>query len=261
MKPIWRAGGLVFLGLLSWIPFVWAVNHPTHQPSPAVVAPNADVDQLIKRSDSLVARKLFDDAIEVLKQCIELSPRDATLYNRLGVAYHRKQDFRDAEVNYKKAIKLNPVYAEAYNNLGTIAFTQKKYGRAVKYYEKALKIRPEAATTHYNLGSAFFSQQKYDKAFTEYQLALKMDPDLIEHISATGSMVRTAAFNQSKYHFYMAKIFALMGDNNRAIDYLTRAFEEGFKETDLLYNDKAFATLIKDEKFSRLIQNPPKPIE
>lgn len=261
MKPIRRAPGLVFLGVFVLVACAFSSVHPTNQPTPSVVAPNAEVDQLIKRSDSLVARKLFDDAIEVLKQCLVLSPRDATLYNRLGVAYHRKQDFHSAESNYKMAVKLNPSYSEAYNNLGTIAFTRKKYGRAVKFYEKALKIRPDAATMHYNLGSAFFAQEKYDKAFQEYQVAIKLDPDLIEHISATGSMVRTAAFNQAKYHFYMAKIYALMGDNTRAIDYLARAFEEGFKETTLLYNDKAFAALIKDEKFARLIQNPPKPIE
>lgn len=230
-------------------------NLPQDKPS------NPELDTLMKRAESLVARKLYDDAIDVYKKCLSLSPWDASLYNRLGVAYHRKQAFVQARQSYREAIKLNPQFAEAYNNLGTIAFTEKKYNRAIRYYNKAVKLRPEAATMHYNLGSAYFAKEKYEQAFEEYQIALKADPELMEHISATGSMVRTSGFNRAKYHFYLAKIYAQMGNNDRAIDYLTRAFEEGFKETDVLYSDRAFAALIKDERFTRLMQNPPKPIE
>lgn len=236
---------------------------PTHDqqkiaPAPA---PNPELDKLVNRAESLVARKMFVDAIDVYRQCLELSPRDASLYNRLGVAYHRNQDFREAKKSYERAIKLDPHFAEAFNNLGTIAFSEKKYGRAIKYYKKALKIRPEASTMHYNLASAYFAKEDYSKAFVEYQTAITQDPDLMEHISATGNLVRTAAFNQAKYHFFLAKIYAEIGDNDRAIDYLTRAFEEGFKDKDEIFNDRAFAALIKDQKFTRLIQNPPKPIE
>jgi tetratricopeptide (TPR) repeat protein len=220
-----------------------------------------DVNELIKRAESMVARKLYDDAIEVYKQCVALSPRDATIYNRLGVAYHRKQALHDADENYRRAIKINPQYAEAYNNLGTIAFAESKFSKAIKYYKKALKLKPDAATMHYNLGSAYFAKDQYEKAFAEYQIAFNADPDLMEHISATGSIVRTAGFNRAKYHFYLAKIYAGMGNNDRAIDCLTRAFEEGFKDKESINTDKSFSALAKDERFIRLMQNPPKSIE
>jgi tetratricopeptide (TPR) repeat protein len=220
-----------------------------------------DVNELIKRAESMVARKLYDDAIEVYKQCVALSPRDASIYNRLGVAYHRKQALHDAGENYRRAIKINPLYAEAYNNLGTIAFMENKFSKAIKYYKKALKLKPDSATMHYNLGSAYFAKDQYEKAFAEYQIAFKADPDLMEHISATGSLVRTAALSRAKYHFYLAKIYAEMGSIDRAIDYLTRAFEEGFKDKESLNTDKSFSSLVKDERFIRLMQTPPKPIE
>jgi tetratricopeptide (TPR) repeat protein len=247
------------------IPFFFSTPLPlngdsrtdTVQASPV----NPELDSLIKRAESLVARKQYDDAIDTYMKCLALSPRDATLYNRLGVAYHRKQDLGLARNNYEKAVKLDPGYAEALNNLGTIAFTEKKYSKAIRYYRKAVKLKPETATMHYNLASAWFAKEKYDEAFREYQIAFTQDPELLEHISATGSMVRTTGFNRAKYHFYLAKIYAEMGNVDRAIDYLARAMEEGFKETDLLYKDHAFATLIKDEKFARLMKNPPKPIE
>ncbi len=252
----------VFAFSLLLIAFPGFSDKPTNQVQPAASrTANPEVEAYLVKAESLVARKQFDDAIDLYKKCIAITPRDATLYNRLGVAYHRKQDFALAKKNYEAAIKLNPQYPEAYNNLGTIAFTQKKYGRAIKFYKKALKIRPDAATTHYNLGSAYFAKEDYQKAFEEYQTAITQDPNLMEHISATGSLVRTAAFNRAKYHFYLAKIYAQLGDHDRAIDYMTRAFEEGFKDTDQVYNDKAFAALLKDEKFVQLMHNPPKPIE
>lgn len=223
--------------------------------------PNPELDTLLKRAESLVARKLYDDAIEVYQKCLEMSPRDATLYNRIGVAYHRNQNYALARKNYERAIKLDPSYAEAYNNLGTIAFTERKYNKAIKFYKKALKLHPDGATMHYNLGSAWFAKEKYEEAFQEYQTAFNLDPNLMEHISATGSIIRTMGFNRAMYHFYMAKIYAGMGKNDEAIDFLARAMEEGFKDTDLIYKDRAFASLIKNEKFTRLMQNPPKPIE
>ncbi len=249
------------LSLLLIVPsFVLSQTVEPTKVAPAV-APGSEMDIMLKRAESLVARKQFDDAIDLYKQCLPLAPRDATLYNRLGVAYHRNQEYKLAEKEYKRAIKLNPHYAEAFNNMGTIAFTEKKYGRAVKFYKKALKIRPDASTMHYNLGSAYFAKEKYKDAFVEYETAFMEDPNLMEHISATGNLVRTAAFNRAKFHFYLAKIYAEMGDTERAIDYLTRAFEEGFKEKDQIYNDRAFAALMKNDKFIQLMQNPPKPIE
>jgi tetratricopeptide (TPR) repeat protein len=258
MKRIQWFLAFLILFLLCTPMILIGVSRPdTPQTSPA----NPELDILIKRAESMVARKLYDDAIETYAKCIAMAPRDATLYNRLGVAYHRKQDFKLARKNYEKAIKLDPNYAEALNNLGTVAFAEKKYDKAIRFYKKAVKLKPDAATMHFNLGSAWFAKEDYDKAFPEYQIAFTQDPDLMEHISATGSMVRTAGFNRAKYHFYLAKIYAEMGNVDRAIDYLARAMEEGFKETDLLYKDQAFAALIKDEKFARLMQNPPKPIE
>lgn len=258
MKRFHGLLAFLFLTLPATPLFSSMVNR---QNVPPATAPNPDLDNLVKRAESQVARKLYDDAIETYKRCLEMSPRDASLYNRLGVALHRRQNYKEAKKNYEHAVKLNPQYAEAYNNLGTIAYSDKKFGRAAKEYRKALKLRPDASTMHYNLGSAYFAMDKYDKAFEEYQVAFTSDPDLMERISATGNIVRTAAINRAKYHFYIAKIYAALGESDRAIDYLTRAFEEGFKETELIYKDQAFAGLIKDEKFKLLMQNPPKPIE
>jgi predicted Zn-dependent protease len=253
----WIFAFLIPISLFTPLPLIGGSRTDSVQAIPA----SPEVDNLIKRAESLVARKQYDDAIEVYQQCIKLSPHDATLYNRLGVAYHRRQDLGLARKNYERAVKLKPEYSEALNNLGTIAFTEKKYNKAIRYYRKAVKLKPDAATMHYNLASAWFAKDKFDEAFQEYQIAFTQDPDLMEHISATGSIVRTMGFNRAKYHFYLAKIYAEMGNVDRAIDYLARAMEEGFKETDLLYKDGAFATLIKDEKFARLMKNPPKPIE
>jgi len=258
MKRIQWFVAFLILFLLSSSLTLFGAGRPDTPQTPPV---SPELDNLIKRAESLVARKQYDDAIETYSKCLVISPRDATIYNRLGVAYHRKQDLKLARKNYEKAVKLNPGFAEALNNLGTVAFAEKKYSKAIRYYKKAVKLKPEAATMHYNLGSAWFAKEKYEEAFKEYQIAFTQDPDLMEHISATGSMVRTTGFNRAKYHFYLAKIYAEMGNVDRAIDYLARAMEEGFKDTDILYKDQAFAALIKDEKFSRLMQNPPKPIE
>jgi hypothetical protein len=55
-------------------------------------------------------------------------------------------------------------------------------------------------------------------------------------------------------NFYLAKIFALRGENDRAISLLLRAVEFGFDDAKKIREEQAFKALIPDERFGRVLE-------
>lgn len=84
----------------------------------------------------------FENAIEEWKKALEFIPKDAEVYNFLGIAYHRVGELDSAIMEYKKAFDLDPKYHQAVNNTGYIYFLKGDYQTALKYFDKALQIEP-----------------------------------------------------------------------------------------------------------------------
>ena len=55
----------------------------------------------------------------------------------------------------------------------------------------------------------------------------------------------------------MAKLYAKSGSTDRALQYLRKAMEEGYKKVDDAYKDPEFAELRKDERFAELMKERP----
>ncbi len=212
----------------------------------------AEADLISKRADSFLARKMYEDAIIEYRRGIDLDRYNASLTNRLGIAYHQSQRLKDAERQYKNALKINPYYVQALNNLGSIEYSRGNYRRAVGYYADALDVRSESPTILQNIGSCFFAMELWEKGLRAYIHALRLDPALFDARSGFGTLIQTAQRNESMVNFYLAKAFASSGDLDRTMSFLYRAVEEGFDEADLL-NDPVFEILAEDERFVRLL--------
>ena len=207
-----------------------------------------------KRGDSFMARKMYDDAVIEYRKSITVDKYNASVVNRLGVAYLQSQKLKEAELNYREALKLNPYYIEALNNLGAVEFMKKNYDRALGQYSKALKSRPESSIILRNVGACLFAMERYEEGLQVYRKALQIDPQLFEHAGGFGSIIQTTTRNDSMQNFYLAKMFAGAGDTDRAISLLYKAYESGFKDAKMIKADPAFANLLNDERFLKLIE-------
>src|SRR3984957_14401647 len=145
---------------------------------------------------------------------------------------------------YQNSIRINPKYPEAINNLGTIYYAQKRYSRATQYYKRALKMAPESASIYSNLGTAYFARKKYKEAAETYETAVKLDPEIFEHHSTYGVLLQESSVEErAKFHYYLARTYAKAGQNERALQYIRKAVEEGFAERKKLLQDPEFTTL------------------
>jgi Flp pilus assembly protein TadD len=219
----------------------------------------ADASQHEKHADAFMARKMYEDAIIEYRKAFAIDKYNPSTANRLGLAYHQSQKFNEAELSYREAIKLNPYYIEALNNLGTIEYLRKRYDRALDEYSKALKLRPKSSTILHNVGACLFAMERYEEGISAYRMALSIDPQLFDHMTGFGTIIQTAAANESMQDFYMAKVFADAGDKERAISFLYKAYEGGFKDIAKIKAEPSFGSLLEDERFLKLLQTMTQP--
>ena len=94
-----------------------------------------------------------------------------------------------------------------------------------------------------NLGTAYFARKKYDDALKAYQQALSIDPEVFEHRNAAGVLLPERAVEErAKFRFYLAKTHAKAGNHERALLYIRKALEEGFKDREKLTGAPKFIT-------------------
>jgi len=208
------------------------------------------------RGDVFMARKMYREAIDSYR----LGPADSPLtWNKIGIAYHQLLVLNLAQKNYEHAMKLDPKYSEAVNNLGTVFYARKKYRAAIGRYNAALKLKPDTASYYSNLGTAYFARKEYTKAAIAYQTAVRLDPDIFENHSTFGTTLQERSVSEfAKFHYYLARTYAKAGQNDRALLYIRKALEEGFKERKLFMEEPEFTMLRTTQEFKDLMTLEPR---
>jgi tetratricopeptide (TPR) repeat protein len=203
------------------------------------------------RGDILMARKMYREAIDTYRE----GPKDSpVLANKIGIAYHQMLELDLAKKQYERAIKLDPKYAEAINNLGTVYYGRKSYRRAISEYKKAMRIMPNTASFLSNLGTAYYARKNYKEAALLYAEALKLDPDVFERRNSVGTTLEERTVEErAKFHYIIAKTYAKAGENERALMYIRKALEEGFKDRQKFRTDPEFASLQENSEFKQML--------
>lgn len=237
---------LICLVALSGIPaFAQTEQHPPTE-VPSRDLPPQKLEEL--RGDIAMAKKFYADAVTSYQKALSIEPRNATLLNKIGIAYHQQMQWNMAKKYYDRAIKADRNYAFAINNLGMIHYHKKKWKNAAKEFSRALQISPELAAVHSNLGHAYFAMKRYEDAFGSFGRALALDPQVFERRNTNaGSILQDRSVeDRGLYYFFVAKTFASIGDVQRCAQYLLKARDEGNKSVLVIDKDPAFAGVIKD---------------
>lgn len=209
-----------------------------------------------QRADIYMARKMYREAAELYAS---IQPQTHITLNKTGIAHHQMGDLDGAKRYYERSIRMKKDYAEAYNNLGAIWYAKRSYRRAESQYKKALKLAPLSASMHSNLGTAYFARKKYKEASESYARALELDPDVFEHRSGQGTLLQERSVEErAKFNFYLAKTYAKAGVTDRALLYMRKALEYGFKDRQKFVTDDDFASLRELAEFKELMALEPR---
>jgi tetratricopeptide (TPR) repeat protein len=201
------------------------------------------------RGDLLMTRRQYLSAISAYK----LASTSPVLQNKIGIAYHQMFDLLDARHSYEQALRMNPKYAEALNNLGTVYYAQHDFHKAERLYRQSLRISPDAASVYSNLGTVYFAEGNGKKGTAAYQKALELDSSVFERSSCARIDEQGAAHERAQMSYALAKTFAQVGRNDKALEYLRIAIDQGFDDRKKIMGDKEFAGLRATPEFQRLM--------
>lgn len=182
---------------------------------------------------------IWKNEINLWYDAAKKSPRKPRVFNNLGEAYEKKEDYQKAIEALKKAIAISPGYDYAHNNLGTVYGKLNQIDLAIKEYQLVLNINNRFPTVHFNLGKAYEMKGMFDEAIQEYSLAIKQQSDfyqayfnLANIFSQRNSYKKAISTYQQflKYkpshpiaHFELGNMFVKTKNLDKAFSYFSKA--------------------------------------
>ena len=102
---------------------------------------------------------------------------------RRGNRDFRKENFKEAELDYYRGLVKDSLSLAANYNMASTLYRQENYDQALKHLEKiadAVAESPAAADYYYNLGNVAMAKEDYQKAVDAYRQSLLMNPADLE---------------------------------------------------------------------------------
>ncbi len=129
-----------------------------------------------------------DEAIQLLVQARNSSPRDPHVPNALGLALLYQKDFPGAVRAFSDALGLDASFVEARNNRGVAYLQMGKWDDAEVDFQAVLDgpPTPEKVNAHYNLGLLWEKRERFQDAEREYSLAIADAPDNVAALRSRG---------------------------------------------------------------------------
>jgi len=126
----------------------------------------------------------YQEAIDVLKPTVELSPFWPQVQNNIGVAYSQRAGLTrdpgsliDAYLAFGKAVELDPEFQEAWLNYGGVLQSLGKHKEAEVAYRKVLSLSPSDIMAWSKLAETLMAQEMPEQAQKALEDALKGNPD------------------------------------------------------------------------------------
>lgn len=119
------------------------------------------------------------DAISVLKNAASGS-NSAALYDLLGTAYAKSNNFSGAEEAFERAVALEPDDASHRKGLAQALLSDHKYEHALSQYERLTKIEPDNPENYLRMSQIYRHLNQLDKSENNLMQAKKYAPGSLE---------------------------------------------------------------------------------
>ena len=118
----------------------------------------------------------YDKALEANQKGIDIDPKAAYAYYNLGITFQNMGDLNKAIAMDKKSLEIDPDLHVVRYALGGIYFENGQYAESVEAYQSFLKVFPYFPEAHNRLAIAYAAQKQFDKAVTEFEWEIKVNP-------------------------------------------------------------------------------------
>jgi len=118
----------------------------------------------------------FEQASQILNQCLKENPNSAEVYFLQGNLYERQQKIDDAVKSYQKAIELDPDFTRSYYNLGVLLLVQERPVKASEQFDQLVRREPRFISDFLRIGRMFILQKDYLTANRYLKMAVEVKP-------------------------------------------------------------------------------------
>jgi tetratricopeptide (TPR) repeat protein len=212
-------------------------------------------NEAAREADIAFARRDFYAALIKYLEATRSNPNSEYIYNKLGITYSQLQYYPEATNAFERAIGLNPKYAYPYNNLGSVYFATSDKSKAEKFFKRAISLNPNVASFHVNLGTLYFERKKMDKGMEEWRKGIALDSSILGKTEGISLVAAGSKRSTTDKSYFMARLYASMGDAERAVDNLQQALNSGFTDIDAIKKERDFDPIREDQKFQSFMRS------
>lgn len=156
-----------------------------------LVGCNNDIEDMNKKALTLINQNNFTEALNVLKEALELDELDDTTWNNISVCYEAIGEYQLALEAAQVAVNNGEEKAAEYANLGNAYFDLDQIEEAQFSFKKALEIDEEYFY-------ALFGMGMYYNEIQDHETALGYFEDLYENNPMNVEVVKMIAFSNYK---------------------------------------------------------------
>ena len=177
--------------------------------------------------------------------------------------------FDEAEERIRKALELDPVSMVTSSHCGWMLYFARRYDESIERLRRALEIEPAFPLARYFLGMAYAQKKMYREAIVELKEAadttghpaVRAMADFSQALMKSKAEARRAkkgveeAARKSYVSSYILALVALgMGDQDEALDYLEKTYEERSPWITNLGVEPALDSLAPHPRFQELLK-------
>jgi TolB-like protein/Tfp pilus assembly protein PilF len=209
--------------------------------------------------DWATQRKEFERALELSPNAATVHWAYANYFNRVGLG-------DDAIAQAQLAVQLDPVSSRSYTNTSFVYYFARKYDQALTEIQKAVALHPDPVEIFFPLGVIYVEKGEYDQAIQEFQ-RLGNAPHALGHMGNAYARASLAAqarelIPKLKEHvdtsgvgrYEIALVYAALHDNDKAFEWLEKAYQVRDKGLTYLKADPCLDPLRSDPRFRSLLQ-------
>jgi TolB-like protein/DNA-binding winged helix-turn-helix (wHTH) protein/Tfp pilus assembly protein PilF len=202
------------------------------------------------------------------QRAIELNPSYATAYQRYSLYLMAMGRAQESVEEINLARQLDPLSLSIDFSLGWRLYMARHYDQAFEQLRNTLEMDPNFALAHLVLGETYEQQGNYPQAIEQLQRATAISPNSPLMLAglghAYGGAKRTAEaravlnqlMEQSKKQyvapFYVALVYAGLSENEKAMDWLEKAYEDRSNGLVFIKVDPELDTLRSNSRFKEL---------
>ena len=170
----------------------------------------------------------LDEAVSAYSRAVNREPEDPQAYRMRGNAFKELKDYEAALEDYTRSLELEP---EAYwfNRRGLTYEETKQFEQALQDYNKAVELDPRWGVAYNNRGYAKMYLKDFAGAKTDFETAIKLDSQ-----------------SPSPYVNLAGLYWTAKRDRKKMYEYLQKAIQHNFKNTESLYDDEQKGWLFKN---------------